>query len=400
MIRLQDIQAAAVRIAGAVVRTPTTRSEVLSKRLGFELFLKHDHLQATGSFKERGARNALMLLPDEAKKQGVIAASAGNHALALARHGQLLGISVTVVMPDFAPLTKVMKCSALGARVIQHGHTFDDARGHATELSQTQGLTYVHGFDDANVIAGAGTVALEMMQDVANLDAIVVPVGGGGLLAGVAVAVRGLLPQMKLIGVETEYAPTMHASLAAGRLVTIAARPTLADGLAIARAGQRCFDIVKDQVDQVVLVDETHIARAVLDLLEIERTLVEGAGAAAFAGVTQHDLGLKGKRVGVVLCGSNIDLSILGRLIDRGLAASGRLCRLKCAISDRPGGLARLTSLIAQTGASIREVAHDRNFESPDIASVVVDLVLETRQASHIEMLRRTLEASGVRVLN
>jgi threonine dehydratase len=398
-ISLDQVQQAARRIQGSVVRTPCVKSDVLSTRLGCELFFKHDHLQATGSFKERGARNALMMLSDEAKSLGVIAASAGNHALALARHGKLLGIPVTVVMPDFAPLTKVVKCTQLGANVIQQGSTFDDARAHATRLANDRRLTYVHGFDNFDVIAGAGTVGLEILEDVKNLDAVLVPVGGGGLLAGIAVVLKALSPTTRLIGVETEYAPTMHASVSAGRVVKIDAKPTLADGLAIAQAGQNCFDIVKQTVDQIVLVDETHIARAVLELLEVERMLVEGAGAAAYAGLLQHDLGLTGKRVCVVLCGSNIDLSILGRLIDRGLAASGRLCRLKCAIPDRPGGLARLTSLIASTGASIQEVSHDRNFESPDIASVVVDFVLETRHATHIDLVRKALNDAGIRVL-
>ena len=398
-VTIDDIRAAAGRIESSVVRTPCTKSSAFSQVAGAEVFFKHDHLQSTGSFKERGARNTLMLLTAEQKASGVIAASAGNHALALAHHGRELGIAVTVVMPKFAPLTKMVKCGGLGANVIQHGESFDDARAYALELTRDLHLTYIHGFDNPHIIAGAGTVALEMLQDVSQFDAILIPVGGGGLLAGMAVAIRTISPGTKIIGVETEHAPTLHASLGAKKIVRIDARPTLADGLAIAEPGKLCFDIATQLVDEVLLVDESHIARAVLQLLELERTLVEGAGAAACAAVLQFAARWKGQRIGVVLCGSNIDLSMLGRLIDRGLAADGRLCRMKCAISDRPGGLARLTALIAQTGASIREIDHDRNFASPDVASVVVNIVLEIRDRNHAEELKTHLAAHAIRVV-
>lgn len=399
-VSLSDIRDARDRIAGAVYRSPCPYSLLLSRLLNCRVYCKLDHLQVTGSFKERGARNRLAKLSDEQKRRGVIAASAGNHALALACHGKQLGIPVTVVMPVWAPLTKVTNCLSFGARIIQYGESFDDAKGRAMQICDEEHLTYVHGFDDEDIIAGAGTIGLEILEDVPEVDAVIIPVGGGGLIAGASVALRSLKPSVRVIGVETQNAPTLKASLDAGKIVKIPSKPTLADGLAIAEVGARCFEIVKQYVDEVVLVDEAHIARAVLRLLELEKTVLEGAGAASLAAMLQHDLHLDGKTVVLILCGGNIDLTMISRVIDRGLAVDGRLCRFVCSISDRPGGLARLTSLFAQAGASVKEIDHDRNFAGADIATVYANCVLETRDHAHIDEIERSLRAAGVDVVS
>jgi threonine dehydratase len=396
-ITLQHLRDAADRIRGSVYRSPCHYSLALSRLTGATVYCKLDHLQLTGSFKERGARNKLLQLSDAEKRAGVIAASAGNHASALAYHGQQLGIPVTVVMPVWAPITKVANCRSFGATVLQHGDSFDAAKQHATALAHERGLTYAHGFDDAAIIAGAGTVGLEILEDVPDVDAIIVPVGGGGLIAGIAVAVKAIRPSCKVIGVETLNAPTFYESRKAKRVVKIDSHPTLADGLAISEVGKLCFEIANPLVDDVVLVDESTIARAVLKMLEMEKTVVEGAGAAPLAAMLQHDLALAGKKVVLCLCGGNIDITTLGKVIERGLATDGRLCRITCTISDRPGGLARLTKVLADAGASVHEIAHDRSFaQHGDVSTVEVACVLETRDADHIREVREAIARAGI----
>lgn len=399
-VTFEDVLAARTRIAGAVYRSPCPYSLLLSRLLDCEVYCKLDHLQVTGSFKERGARNRLEQLTPQQRKTGVIAASAGNHAQALAYHGTELGIPVTVVMPVYAPLTKVTNCRSFGATVVLEGESYDHARQHAISLAQERGLTYVPGFDDRDIIAGAGTLGLEVIEDVPDSDAVIIPVGGGGLIAGAALAIKTTHPKVRVIGVETANAPTLRASLDAGKIVKIPSKPTLADGLAVAEVGALCFELAKRYVDDVVLVDEAHLAQAVLRLLELEKAVLEGAGAAALAAMLQHDLGLARKKVVLVLCGGNIDLTVIGRVIDRGLAADGRMCRITCSISDRPGSLAALTKLVADAGASVREIDHDRNFSAPDVATVYVQCVLETRDHAHIEEVRARLRAAGVTVVN
>jgi threonine dehydratase len=398
-VTFEDVLAARTRIGGAIYRSPCPYSLLLSRLLGCEVYCKLDHLQVTGSFKERGARNLLEKLTDAQRRKGVVAASAGNHALALAYHGTELGVPVTVVMPVYAPLTKLTNCRSFGATVVLHGESYDHARQHAIELAEERGLTYVPGFDDVDIIAGAGTLGLEVMEDVPDADVVIVPVGGGGLIAGCGVAIKSTHPKVRLIGVETANAPTLRASLDAGKIVKIPSRPTLADGLAVAEVGKLCFAMARKYVDDVVLVDEAHLAQAVLRLLELEKAVLEGAGAAALAAMLQHDLGLAGKKVVLVLCGGNIDLTVIGRVIDRGLAADGRICRITCSISDRPGSLAALTKLLADAGASVNEIDHDRNFSAPDVATVSVQCVLETRDHQHIAELREALRAAGVNVV-
>jgi len=396
MVTFEDIKAAATRIAGHVIQSPCPLSIPLSELTGARVFCKLEHLQRTGSFKERGARNALSLLPPEKKKLGVIAASAGNHALGLAYHGQLLGIPVTVVMPRFAPLTKVTNCRRMGAEVVLHGNDISESRGRADEIAQERRLTYINGYDDPAIIAGQGTLGLEVAAQLPNLDAIIVPVGGGGLIAGVALALKTLKPSVKIIGVEPENASSFHAALAASRPVAVSIKPTLADGLAVAQVGENAFNIARGLVDDLIIIKEREIALGILRLLELEKAVVEGAAAAGLAACLGAALPkLKGKTIVLPLTGGNIDTPILGRVLERGLASDGRLYRFSATISDRPGGLARFASIIAEVGASIIEIAHDRAFSTADINTVNVNCVVETRDAAHIAELRRRLEAEG-----
>lgn len=395
-----DIKAAAGRIASGIYRSPCPPSIPLSELTGCEIFCKLDLLQRTGSFKERGSRNALLLLDELQQARGVIAASAGNHALGLAYHGKLLGIPVTVVMPRFAPLVKVATCRRLGARVLLEGETFEDARRRAVALAETEGLRLIHGFDDAEVIAGQGTMALEVLEDVPDADAIVVPTGGAGLLAGVAVAAKASRPGIRIISVEAAAAASFTASLAAGRPVEAPVKSTLADGLAVGRVGERAFALAAPRVDRVLAVDEQALSLAVLRLLELEKTVCEGAGAAALAAV-MGELGqeLAGRRVVLLLCGGNIDPTILHRVIDHGLAADSRLWRFTAHISDRPGGIAKLTAAIAEAGASVLEIEHDRAFSGPDVFSTTVEVTVETADRDHVTRLYQRLREGGFQVI-
>ncbi|MFM8379189.1 MAG: threonine ammonia-lyase [Planctomycetia bacterium] len=380
-------------------RSPCPPSIPLSDLTGAEIFCKLDLLQRTGSFKERGARNALLLLDADQRCRGVVAASAGNHALGLAYHGRLLGIPVTVVMPRFAPLVKVATCRRLGATVILEGETFDDARRLAIEIAARDGLERIHGFDDLRVIAGQGTMGLEILEDVPDADALVVPCGGAGLLAGVATAAKALKPGIRIVAVEPAAAGSLSASLAAGRPTAVAIRPTLADGLAVGTVGERSFAIAAPLVDRVVTVGEDALALAVLRLLELEKTVVEGAGAAALAALLDDACPeLRGRKVVLLLCGGNIDLSILDRVIDHGLVADGRRWRFSTRVSDRPGGIARLAAVIAAAGANVREIVHDRAFSGPDVFSTTVEVTVDTADRDHVRLLADRLAAEGFSV--
>ncbi len=395
-VTLQDIESARQRIKGAIYHSPPPYSLSLSKLCGCDIYCKLDHLQMTGSFKERGARNKLMQLDETQRKAGVIAASAGNHALGLAYHGQLLSIPVTVVMPKWAPLVKVSNCRSFGANVILHGESFDEARQLATSLSQERGLLYVNGFDDPDIIAGQGTMGLEILEDVPDVNVVIVPIGGGGLIAGVGTAIKALKPNVRVIGVESTAAPTMAVSLEKGRVTHVDTKPTLADGLAVAQVGQLCFEIAKKVVDEIILVDEAEIARAILRLLELEKMLVEGAGAVTLAAAWRTDFDLTGKKVVLILSGGNIDVTVLSHSLERGLVADGRLCRITAHISDRPGGLAQLAKVIASTGASIKEVTHDRAFSPADINRVNVVCIIETRDFDHLREVQAALTAANI----
>ncbi|MEY2503921.1 MAG: threonine dehydratase [Verrucomicrobiota bacterium] len=397
MITLKDIEAARERIKGAVYFSPCPESIPLSELTGMTIFCKLDNLQRTGSFKERGARNALSQLPREQQERGVIAASAGNHAQALAYQGKLLGIPATVVMPKYAPLIKIGNCQKLGATVVLHGKDFTEAKEQAHAIGKERGLAYIDGYDDPAIIAGQGTMGLEILEQVPDVDAVIIPVGGGGLLAGVALAVKSLRPQTKIIAVEADHVASFSAALDSGKPVRIEMQPTLADGLAIAQVGKNAFATASPLVDRTVVVTEEQIAVSILRIVELEKGVVEGAAATPLAACLSGQLPeLAGKRVVLLLCGGNIDPNVLSRVVERGLVADGRLCRFTAMISDRPGGLADLASQIASTGASIKQVVHDRAFAGSDVSAVHVVCTVETRNHQHLAELRARLKEHGV----
>ena len=399
-VTLDDVEAAHERIRGGIYESPCVESIPLSQLTGAHVYCKLDYLQRTGSFKERGARNALLQLAPEQRARGVIAASAGNHAQGVAYHGALLGIPVTVVMPKFASLMKVSNCRQLGATVVLHGADLTEARAEAEAIAVREGLTFIHPFDNPHVIAGQGTIALEILEQMPNVQAVVAPVGGGGLLAGIGTVIKARKPNVRVVGVEPEHAACLTAALAAGRPVAVRLAHTLADGLAVAQAGARPFEILRRVVDQVVTVDEATIALAVLRLIGLEKSVVEGAGAAPLAAFLAGKLDtLKGQEVVLVLCGGNIDLTILDRVIEIGLVADGRLTRFTVSISDRPGGLARLAQVIASTGASVKEIVHDRAFSGPDLSEVRVVCVVETTGHGHVLQLHRALADANVTIV-
>lgn len=396
-VKLNDIDEARRRIRSGVIETPCAKSAALSELCRSQIYSKLEYLQRTGSFKERGACNALLQLDAERAAKGVIAASAGNHALALAYHGTRLGISAKVVMPRFAPLIKQVNCEKLGATIILHGDSFAEAKKLADQIALDEGRTYIHGYDDPAIIAGQGTIGLEILEQVPDAEAIIVPVGGGGLLAGVALAVKSLRPDIQIIAVEPEHAPCFEKALEAGKVVDFPTRPTLADGLAIARMGENAFQIAAPLIDKLVLVSEQQIALSIVRLMEYEKSVVEGGGAASLAALLSGQCPeLVGKRVVLILSGGNIDMSIVDRLIDVALVADDRLVRFTAVISDRPGGLAKLATLIGQAGASIQEVTHDRTFAGPNVAAVHVHCTVETRDRAHIEQLLALLQENGI----
>ncbi|MGH8045694.1 MAG: threonine ammonia-lyase [Chthoniobacterales bacterium] len=400
-VSLSDIQAARLRVVGAIVRTPCVESAALSELTGARIFCKQEHLQRTGSFKERGARNALAQLPPDAAAKGVIAASAGNHALGLAWHGGLLGIPVTVVMPRFAPLVKVTRCRQFGATVALHGDSLEEARVEADRLSAEQGLTYIHPFENPHVIAGQGTLAFEILEQAPDAEAILVPVGGGGLLAGMATVFGALKPEVKIIGVEPANAACFSAALSAGEPTPVSMRYTIADGLAVAKAGALALEIARPFVNRIVQVGEEEIALAMLRLAELEKCIIEGAGATGLAALLGGGLPeLQGRRVVLVLTGGNIDPLAHSRVIERGLAADGRIYRFDALISDRPGGLAHLSRVMADSGVNVTEIIHNRTFAGPDLSRVHVLCTVETRDRAHIAELQRRLAENGVEIIN
>ena len=397
MVSFADIEAARERSKGAVYYSPCLPSIPLSELTGMQIFCKLDNLQRTGSFKERGARNVLSQLSHDQKKRGVIAASAGNHALALAYQGKLLGIPATVVMPKYAPLIKVNNCQKLGARVVLHGKDFAEARTRAHEIAAKDKQAYIDGYDDPAIIAGQGTMGLEIFEQVPNVDAIIVPVGGGGLIAGVSLAVKTKRPKVKIVAVEADKVASFSAALKAGKPTRIEIEPTLADGLAIPQVGKNAFEIAKSRVDRAVIVTEEQIALSILRIVELQKDVVEGAAATPLAACLSGTLrNLARKRVVLLLCGGNIDPNVLSRVIESGLVADGRLARFVAVISDRPGGLADLTTQIALTGASIKQVVHDRAFADSDVSAVHVLCTVETRNREHLAALRKKLRENGV----
>lgn len=368
------------------------------------MYVKDEYMHPTGSFKERGARNALLMMSPEQRKRGVIAASAGNHAQALAFHAVDLGIPVTVVMPRIAPLTKVQNCRDIGARVVLEGDHLLESREMAMQLAEADGLAYVNGYDDPGVIAGAGTMGIEIAEDVPDVDAVVIPVGGAGLIAGSALALKTLKPSVQVIGAEPATVPSLHASLEAGKVVSVPAGRTLADGLLVNKVGLNAFDLCVDLVGPVALVKERFIALAMLRLLELEKCVVEGGGATGLAAMLQQQddeasatmmPDLRGKTVVLPLCGGNVDTVTISRVMDRGLAADGRLVRFKATVSDRPGGIAGITKVLADAGVSIREIQHERAWVEHDISRVALDIAVETAGVDHNRKMFEMLQEQG-----
>jgi threonine dehydratase len=397
MIDATQVEAARARLRGAISETPCAYSQTLSELTGSRCFVKLENLHMTGSFKERGAANLLLQLDARDRGRGVVAASAGNHGLAVAFHAARLGIAAVIVMPEWAPLIKVTSARHYGAEVIQAGANYDEAYARARELERERGLLFVHPFDDPRVIAGQGTLGLELLDQQPDLDAVLVPVGGGGLAAGVGLAIKARRPTVRVIGVQSEALPAMRRSLEAGERLTLASAPTIADGIAVRQVGERTFELVRKHVDDVVTVSEEELANAILLLLEIEKTVVEGAGAAPLAALVNRALGLDGARVVVVLSGGNIDVTMLSRIIERGLVKDGRLVRLTVVLRDRPGELARLSALIAEERANILHIEHNRAFSRAPIGETEVELTLETSGRPQIERLLAHLAGAGYR---
>jgi threonine dehydratase len=376
-VSFADIQQAATRLQGQVLDTPCVESKTLGQIVGARVFLKFENLQFTASFKERGALNKLATMVESgAPIKGVIAASAGNHAQGVAHHAQRLGLRAVIVMPVATPTVKVERTRGFGAEVVLFGETFDEAREHALALAEREGLSFVHPFDDAAVIAGQGTIGVEMLRAQPELDTLVIAVGGGGLISGIATAVRQLKPSVQIIGVQTSRFPAMVN--------------------AVGQPGKLTRELIRERVDDLLLVDEGDIEQAVLMLLEIEKTVVEGAGAAGLAALLKHPARFAGKQVGLVLCGGNIDPLMLSALIERGMVRAGRLARIRVNARDTPGVLARITAIVAEAGANIDEVHHQRAFSSLSAQNVEVELVLQTRNAAHVQDVVQRLTAAGL----
>lgn len=400
MITLADVERAQVRIAGKVRRTPLSESAALSRLAGCQVYLKLENLQFTGSFKERGAASRLLGLDADERGRGVITASAGNHAQAVALHASRLGVAATVVMPEATPLVKVQATESHGARVVLWGAGYDDAAERAAQIASETGAVYVHPFDDLQVMAGQGTIGLELLEQLADVDAVIVPVGGGGLIAGIATVLREKRPEVRIIGVESRTFPGMRRALESELPASLppAALPggkTIADGIAVRRVGQLTRGVVKALVDEIVLVDEEEIAEAILLLLERERTVAEGAGAVGLAALLHRDLGLAGRRVVIVISGGNIDVNLVSRIIQRGLVKSGRLCRLWITARDVAGTLHEITGAVARARANIVSIEHDRAFSGVELGQTRVELEIETNGAEHIAAVEAELTKAG-----
>ena len=396
LLTLDHVRAAHARIRDSIVATPTLHSQTLSKLTGANIYLKFENLQFTAAFKERGALNAILLLSEEQRNKGVIAASAGNHAQGLSYHGTRLGIPVTIVMPVPTPTVKVMQTESVGGKVVLFGETFDDAYKHARQLEVEQGLTFVHPFDDPNVAAGQGTIALEMLESIPALDMLVVPIGGGGMLSGMGTAARALKPDIGLIGVQAGLYPSMYALL--NNLQMPCEGDTLAEGIAVKVPGAFTSEVIRELVDEIVLVSEAELETAVSLLLQIEKTVVEGAGASGLAAVMANPEIFAGKNVGIVLCGGNIDTRLLANVLLRDLARSGRLARLRLTLQDRPGALYKVMRLFNEHNINIIEIYHQRIFTTLPAKGLITDIECEARDAQQLQGLVDGLNAAGYKV--
>jgi len=395
MITLSDIQAAATRIRDSIYLSPCPRSEAFSGLTGNHIYLKLDNQQRTGAFKERGALNKLLTLTETERSRGVITASAGNHAQGLAYHSGRHGIRAQIVMPLTTPLTKVSATRGYGADVVLYGANYDEAYEEAARRAGIEGFTFVHAFDDDAVIAGQGTLGLEILQQQPEIEVVVAPIGGGGLIGGIACAIKETNPKVRVFGVQPARLPSMKVALAEGKPVTLSPAATIADGIAVRRSGEHTLPLVQKYVDDVVTVDEEEIANAILLLLEREKTLAEGAGAAAMAALLNHKLPLAGKRVVALVCGGNIDVTLLSRIIERGLVKDGRLVRLRVHLPDYPGALNQLTAILAQHRANIVETSYDRTYYGVNLGETAIDITMETRGPDHIAELLSALSAGG-----
>jgi threonine dehydratase len=390
MITLEDVRAAATRISGSVLRTPAIYSDAVSRATGAHVTLKLDNLQATGAFKERGAANRLAMLTPAEQAAGVVAMSAGNHAQAVARHAQLRGITAVIVMPNSTPLTKVTRTAGWGARVVMHGDTLAEAAAHAQDVAQSEGRVFVHPYDDDGVMAGQGTLALELLEDAPDLDVLTIPVGGGGLISGCAVAAKAIKPGIKVIGVEVAAYQALAQRLA-GLPVSVGG-PTIAEGIAVRDIGVGPLAVIRQYVDDVLVVPERAVEEAIALLAEGCKTVAEGAGAAGVAALLAFPERFRGQRVGVPVCGGNIDARILANVMLRNLLRDGRLRRLLLEIPDRPGVLADIAGKIGGSGGNIIEVLHQRLFASPSVQSAELEVMFEARDAEHGAEIVRTLQ--------
>jgi threonine dehydratase len=394
-INLADVQAARERLRGAIYYSPCPHSQMLSALTGQQVYLKLENLQMTGSFKERGALNRIAMLTPEQAARGVVAASAGNHAQGVAYHATARGIRALIVMPLATPLVKVTATRGFGAEVVLHGANYDEACEEAMRLCTAGGMTFIHPFDDASVMAGQGTIGLELLEQVPQLEAVVVPIGGGGLIGGIACAIKESRPEIRIVGVQTSRLPSMVAARAEGHPVTIEPSTTIADGIAVRRAGDVTYPVVARYVDEIVTVDEDEIASAILVLLEREKTLAEGAGATALAALLQKKTTLVGAHTAVLVCGGNIDVTLLSRIIERGLVQDGRLIRLRIHLLDKPGALAELTLLIAKYRANIVDTLYNRAYYGVNLGDTTIDITLETRGPQQVAELREAMTAEG-----
>jgi len=389
-LTLTDINIARDRIRGSVYLSPCAYSEILSNLLGCELYLKLENLQITGSFKERGALNKILQLSDAQKKNGVITASAGNHAQGVAHAARQNQIPATIVMPETTPLAKIRGTQELGASIVLYGSNYDESYARAVELQQEKGLSFVHAFDDSAIIAGQGTIGLELLEQVPDMEIVVIPVGGGGLIAGVALAIKENRPDVRVVGVEAERMPAMQASITAGKVEILRAANTIADGLSVARVGEHTLPLVRQYVSEIVTVAEEEIAYAIMALLEHEKTLAEGAGAVGFAALSNHHIkDIKDKKVVLVISGGNIDMSTLSLILKRGMESDGRLAWLKIVVPDKPGNIAALATIIAEHHANILEISQNRSVSEVELNETEVDLLLETKGREHINVIKK-----------
>ena len=393
MLQLTDIEAAAERLSGQVLDTPCVESRTLSQLVGCRVFLKFENLQYTASFKERGACNKLAQLSEEERARGVVAMSAGNHAQGVAYHAQRLGLRAVIVMPRFTPGVKVERTRGFGAEVVLHGDSLEASRAHAYELAEREGLVFVHPYDDEAIVAGQGTVALEMLREQPGLDTLVIAIGGGGLISGMATAAKAIKPGIQVVGVQTQRFPAMYNAIKGTDLPQ--GTSTIAEGIAVGTPGEITQAIIRERVDDLLLVDEGDIEQAIVMLLEIEKTLVEGAGAAGLAALIKHPERFKGQNVGLVLCGGNIDPLLLASIIERGMVRAGRLARIQVNARDVPGILARITTIVADAGANVDEVHHQRAFTLLAAQNVSIEMVLQTRGREHVAEVIRALQAQG-----